>query len=186
MPHARADSKGWSLRRAPLLGAACRGFYKLRWVLQHNASANSCAPVAAGMRLRLQVTFGLHHTFANPNRICTQPPYEVTEQGWGEFDINVTVGAGAGGQGRHVTTKCRRHPVFRPCGTSVLQGGIGASRAWVKGWRVGRGSGQAVRHGRWSWNLGRGGRAGGGLLHPGTGSASPSCVLVEMKCWPNR
>lgn len=78
------------------------------------------------MCLRLQVTFGLHHTFANPNRICTQPPYEVTEQGWGEFDINVTVGARAGGrQGQHVAIACLRHPVYCHCSTCVLKAGLG-------------------------------------------------------------
>ncbi|KAG2430163.1 hypothetical protein HXX76_010262 [Chlamydomonas incerta] len=38
-----------------------------------------------------KVTFELHHTFTNPHRVCLQAPYEVTEQGWGEFDINITL-----------------------------------------------------------------------------------------------
>ncbi|PNH05022.1 Protein AF-9 [Tetrabaena socialis] len=38
-----------------------------------------------------KVTFELHHTFQNPHRMLVQPPYEVTEQGWGEFDINITL-----------------------------------------------------------------------------------------------
>ncbi|KAG2492452.1 hypothetical protein HYH03_009393 [Edaphochlamys debaryana] len=38
-----------------------------------------------------KVTFELHHTFTNPHRVVAQPPYEVTEQGWGEFDINITL-----------------------------------------------------------------------------------------------
>ncbi|GFR50935.1 hypothetical protein Agub_g13255 [Astrephomene gubernaculifera] len=38
-----------------------------------------------------KVTFELHHTFPNPHRVVLQPPYEVTEQGWGEFDINITL-----------------------------------------------------------------------------------------------
>ena len=37
------------------------------------------------------VTFGLHSSFHNPNRIIAQPPYEVTETGWGEFVINITI-----------------------------------------------------------------------------------------------
>ncbi|KAI9594330.1 yeats family-domain-containing protein [Syncephalis fuscata] len=32
------------------------------------------------------VTFILHETYANPRREITEPPYEVTETGWGEFD----------------------------------------------------------------------------------------------------
>ena len=36
-----------------------------------------------------QVTFKLHNTFANPNRDLAYPPYELTESGWGEFDIGI-------------------------------------------------------------------------------------------------
>jgi YEATS domain-containing protein 4 len=35
----------------------------------------------------LQVTFELHSSFENPLRDVTNPPYELTESGWGEFDI---------------------------------------------------------------------------------------------------
>mmetsp|Transcript_40581 Transcript_40581/g.90202 ORF Transcript_40581/g.90202 Transcript_40581/m.90202 type:complete len:206 (+) Transcript_40581:184-801(+) len=38
-----------------------------------------------------KVTFELHHTFPNPNRTIEQQPYEVTENGWGEFEIGVTL-----------------------------------------------------------------------------------------------
>ena len=38
-----------------------------------------------------KVTFGLHPSFAQAQRVCTRPPYEVTETGWGEFDITITV-----------------------------------------------------------------------------------------------
>ena len=41
--------------------------------------------------LGLQVTFELHHTFNNPQRAVEVQPYEVTENGWGEFEIKVTV-----------------------------------------------------------------------------------------------
>jgi YEATS domain-containing protein 4 len=37
------------------------------------------------------VRFELHHTFNNPTRVKYQPPYEVDEKGWGEFDVNVTI-----------------------------------------------------------------------------------------------
>lgn len=46
----------------------------------------------------MQVTFELHHTFLNPNRVIEVQPYEVTESGWGEFDINVIVSAWAVGR----------------------------------------------------------------------------------------
>lgn len=34
-----------------------------------------------------KVHFKLHESYANPNRILTKPPYEVTETGWGEFEV---------------------------------------------------------------------------------------------------
>lgn len=37
------------------------------------------------------VTFTLHPSFDNHVRTVEQPPYELTETGWGEFDIGVTV-----------------------------------------------------------------------------------------------
>ena len=37
------------------------------------------------------VEFNLHSTFTQPRRVIEQPPYEVTEVGWGEFDIIVKV-----------------------------------------------------------------------------------------------
>ena len=37
------------------------------------------------------VTFTLHSSFASPVRTIVQPPYEVTETGWGEFAIAITI-----------------------------------------------------------------------------------------------
>ena len=37
------------------------------------------------------VEFTLHNTFTQPRRTIDHPPYEVTEVGWGEFEINVKV-----------------------------------------------------------------------------------------------
>lgn len=34
-----------------------------------------------------KVHFKLHESYANPNRILLKPPYEVTETGWGEFEV---------------------------------------------------------------------------------------------------
>lgn len=34
-----------------------------------------------------KIHFKLHESYANPNRIVTKPPYELTETGWGEFEI---------------------------------------------------------------------------------------------------
>ncbi|KAK2167294.1 hypothetical protein LSH36_30g09016 [Paralvinella palmiformis] len=34
-----------------------------------------------------KVHFKLHESYTNPNRVITKPPYEVTETGWGEFEV---------------------------------------------------------------------------------------------------
>mmetsp|Transcript_14239 Transcript_14239/g.40357 ORF Transcript_14239/g.40357 Transcript_14239/m.40357 type:complete len:214 (-) Transcript_14239:263-904(-) len=36
-----------------------------------------------------KVTFQLHASFPNPIRTVEKPPYELTETGWGEFEIGV-------------------------------------------------------------------------------------------------
>ena len=37
------------------------------------------------------VAFTLHQSFAEPIRVLYQAPYEVSETGWGEFEIGITV-----------------------------------------------------------------------------------------------
>jgi len=34
-----------------------------------------------------KIQFKLHESYANPIRLVTKPPYEVTETGWGEFEV---------------------------------------------------------------------------------------------------
>ncbi|XP_055378672.1 YEATS domain-containing protein 4 [Condylostylus longicornis] len=38
-----------------------------------------------------KVHFKLHESYANPNRIVTKPPFEVTETGWGEFEVVIKI-----------------------------------------------------------------------------------------------
>ncbi|XP_050678738.1 YEATS domain-containing protein 4 [Leptidea sinapis] len=38
-----------------------------------------------------KVHFKLHESYANPNRIITKPPFELTETGWGEFEIVIKI-----------------------------------------------------------------------------------------------
>ncbi|XP_058809624.1 YEATS domain-containing protein 4 [Phymastichus coffea] len=38
-----------------------------------------------------KVHFKLHESYNNPNRIVTKPPYELTETGWGEFEITIKI-----------------------------------------------------------------------------------------------
>lgn len=38
-----------------------------------------------------KVHFKLHDSYANQNRIVMKPPFEVTETGWGEFEIQIKI-----------------------------------------------------------------------------------------------
>ncbi|KAK6190696.1 hypothetical protein SNE40_002501 [Patella caerulea] len=38
-----------------------------------------------------KVHFKLHESYPNPNRVVTKPPYEVTETGWGEFEVIIKI-----------------------------------------------------------------------------------------------
>lgn len=38
-----------------------------------------------------KVHFKLHESYTNPNRIVTKAPYELTETGWGEFEIVIKI-----------------------------------------------------------------------------------------------
>ncbi|XP_037935291.1 YEATS domain-containing protein 4-like [Teleopsis dalmanni] len=38
-----------------------------------------------------KVHFKLHESYSNPNRIVTKYPYEITETGWGEFEVVIKI-----------------------------------------------------------------------------------------------
>ena len=38
-----------------------------------------------------KVVFQLHPSFPKPTRELTEPPYEVTEMGWGEFEASIRI-----------------------------------------------------------------------------------------------
>jgi len=38
-----------------------------------------------------KVQFRLHDSYNNPSRVVYKPPYEVTESGWGEFEIQIRI-----------------------------------------------------------------------------------------------
>jgi|SRR5579859_3159442 len=38
-----------------------------------------------------KVTYKLHPTFEKPTRVLKRPPFKVEEEGWGEFDLGVTL-----------------------------------------------------------------------------------------------
>ncbi|XP_070560968.1 YEATS domain-containing protein 4-like [Ptychodera flava] len=38
-----------------------------------------------------KIQFKLHESYTNPLRVLTKPPYEVTETGWGEFEVVIKI-----------------------------------------------------------------------------------------------
>ena len=38
-----------------------------------------------------RVVFGLHPTLTPPTRVLTSPPFEVTDKGWGEFEVHIQI-----------------------------------------------------------------------------------------------
>ncbi|XP_069117370.1 YEATS domain-containing protein 4-like [Argopecten irradians] len=38
-----------------------------------------------------KIHFKLHDSYPNHNRVVTKPPYEVTETGWGEFEVIIKI-----------------------------------------------------------------------------------------------
>ncbi|ODV92286.1 hypothetical protein CANCADRAFT_870 [Tortispora caseinolytica NRRL Y-17796] len=59
-----------------------------------------------------RVVFRLHETYPNSVRTIDQPPYEVTETGWGEFDINIRIyfNAVAGDKSITLYHRLKLHP----------------------------------------------------------------------------
>ena len=58
-----------------------------------------------------KVVFNLHPSFKEPVRTLEKPPYEVTETGWGEFEIGITVHF-APGAARSLSTCWRRSSCY--------------------------------------------------------------------------
>ncbi|CAJ0945921.1 unnamed protein product, partial [Mesorhabditis belari] len=44
-----------------------------------------------GSRWIRKVQFKLHESYANSTRVIEQPPFEVTETGWGEFEVQMRI-----------------------------------------------------------------------------------------------
>lgn len=38
-----------------------------------------------------KVHFKLHDSYENPTRIVQEPPFEITETGWGEFEVVIKI-----------------------------------------------------------------------------------------------
>ena len=68
------------------LGKKADEFHSHRWTVYLRSPTGEDLS-----HLLSKVVFTLHQSFAQPSRTVTQPPFEVTETGWGEFDIGVTL-----------------------------------------------------------------------------------------------
>ena len=68
------------------LGKKADEFHSHRWTVYLRSPTGEDLS-----HLLSKVVFTLHQSFAQPTRTVTQPPFEVTETGWGEFDIGITL-----------------------------------------------------------------------------------------------
>ena len=84
LPYARTQARCEQHARACARSAALDHAHTL---IHAHARTHARAFVPAS----LQVIFKLHESFDQPNRTCTAPPYEVSEHGWGEFEINIKI-----------------------------------------------------------------------------------------------
>ncbi len=70
-----------------------------------------------------KVQFKLHESYANPSRVVSKPPYEVSETGWGEFEVQIKIHFNDGAE-RPITFYHVLKLFHSPTGTStaVVQG----------------------------------------------------------------
>ena len=68
------------------LGKKADEYHTHRWTLFLRGPNNEDLSVCIA-----KVVFQLHPSFAQPVRELTSPPYEVTEQGWGEFEAQIRI-----------------------------------------------------------------------------------------------
>ncbi|KAI0797126.1 yeats family protein [Abortiporus biennis] len=69
-----------------------------------------------------RVTFKLHDTYSNPNRSIDKPPFEVSETGWGEFEvqIRITFVPESGEKAITIYHHLKLHP-WMPVGTDPIE-----------------------------------------------------------------
>lgn len=68
------------------LGKKADEFNTHQWTLYLRGSNNEDLSTVIS-----KVVFHLHPSFAEPTREMTEPPYEVTERGWGEFEAQIRI-----------------------------------------------------------------------------------------------
>ena len=69
-----------------------------------------------------QVVFELHPSFTVPIRALEQQPFELTESGWGEFEVNIKVRC----------ISCRARKANAAPGIKRLAGGVAMWLIWTR------------------------------------------------------
>lgn len=77
------------------LPPAQEGFPMRKWSIEVHALGPDGSELPAVMFDK--ATYKLHPTFVNPTRVVKTPPFLIEEQGWGEFDLSVTLHTVGGG-----------------------------------------------------------------------------------------
>lgn len=77
------------------LPPAQEGFPMRKWSIEVHALGPDGEELPAVMFDKC--TYKLHPTFVNPTRVVKTPPFRIEEQGWGEFDLSVTLHTIGGG-----------------------------------------------------------------------------------------
>ena len=69
------------------LGKKADEYHSHKWTVYLRGPEYRGGPLAR----HLEGAFNLHPSFKEAQRTLEKPPYEVTETGWGEFEIGITV-----------------------------------------------------------------------------------------------
>ncbi|ODQ78972.1 hypothetical protein BABINDRAFT_162057 [Babjeviella inositovora NRRL Y-12698] len=70
-----------------------------------------------------KVVFKLHDTYTPPSRVVDKPPFEITETGWGEFEIGIKIyfNNAESGNAAEKTLQLYHHLKLHPYGSEMLQ-----------------------------------------------------------------
>ena len=78
----------YSFLKASENGSSSGSAQAFRWTILLRSGESEDEDISEYIR---RVEFNLHSTFAQPRRVVETPPFQVEEQGWGEFEIVVRI-----------------------------------------------------------------------------------------------
>lgn len=70
---------------------AAEGFPIRKWSIQLSILGGDDGAQELKANVFDRVTYKLHPTFQNPNRVLKRPPFLIEEEGWGEFDLAIVM-----------------------------------------------------------------------------------------------